>query len=146
MKWILASERLPEGTTGIRVVRYIDTGKTFIFNLERNFKVQIDFDGYHYKKEMIEWLDESPCTEREGWVSVDDGLPEDGQIIDTWNGKSNRRSVYRKLATPEQSLFERYTNPHQNERVYVTHFPDVTHWLPLPQPPVTSKPDTIPHQ
>lgn len=60
MKWIKASERLPEEQNGNVVLRYTDTDKIFVFNLAENIKVKIDFDGYHYKKDKVEWLDQSP--------------------------------------------------------------------------------------
>lgn len=56
MKWIKASERLPE--TGEVFVRYTDTNRKFVFNTQLDFKVKIDFDGYCYKKNLVEWLDE----------------------------------------------------------------------------------------
>lgn len=64
------------------------------------------------------------------WIKVEDRLPEHGQMVDTWNGGANRRTVFMK-----PDLFVRHVEPFSNERIYTTHFPDITHWMPLPEPP-----------
>lgn len=60
MKWIKVSDRLPDQEK--LFYRYTDSDKWFVFN-GGNFKVQIDFDGYHYKKDKVEWLDESNAAD-----------------------------------------------------------------------------------
>lgn len=71
-----------------------------------------------------------PPLQGNDWVSAEDGLPEFDEMVDTWIGKANRRCVFRK-----PDLFVRHVEPFSNERIYVTHFPDITHWRKLPKPP-----------
>lgn len=73
---------------------------------------------------------------KEGWIDVNDELPEVGEIIDTWNGISNRRA----RLVGDQRQFERYVDPIDTkgqpyERRYVAYYPDITHWRKLPAPP-----------
>jgi len=60
MKWIKASDNI-NPPLGKILVRFVDTGDRYLLNLmsEWGFKVEIDYRGYCYKKEMVEWLDES---------------------------------------------------------------------------------------
>ncbi len=63
------------------------------------------------------------------WVSVGTP-PEIGQVIDTWNGITNRRCVFTKNG------FERHVDMCKWDRALsVVCYPDVTHWRGLPQKP-----------
>jgi len=71
------------------------------------------------------------------WVSVEDGVElEDGQIVDTWNGVANRRAIYKKGAPYE---FMRHIDSVDSDRAYILYYTDITHWMPLPTPPITNK-------
>lgn len=86
MKWIKASDRLPKIEGKKILVRYIDTDKRLLFNAENNLSVQIDFDGYHYKKEMVEWLDES-FDETTEWKEECERL---AKIADHWQNEYSK--------------------------------------------------------
>jgi len=97
----------------------------------------------HIYFEFERWLDESPCTEREGWVRVEDGLPkiEDKEgssvaVLVAWGPSVNNVcSMYYSNDKVRGSLVKRFKWMGR-----LSPF-NVTHWLPLPQPPVTSKND-----
>jgi len=65
------------------------------------------------------------------WIKVADRLPENDQIIDTWNGKTNRRSNFML------GKFIRHVDPFLTDRILIVSYPDITHWMPLPEPPET---------
>jgi hypothetical protein len=67
MQFVKASERMPTSTDGRKgkvVVRFLDSPKYDFWNVD-SFSVDVDFYGYHYKKEMIEWLDEGNASAEE---------------------------------------------------------------------------------
>ncbi|HXP51601.1 MAG TPA: DUF551 domain-containing protein [Bacteroidia bacterium] len=63
------------------------------------------------------------------WVDVKDRLPENEQIIDTWNGVANRRAKYML------GVFYRHIDINETDRVLHCSYPDITHWQPLPKSP-----------
>lgn len=77
----------------------------------------------------VQGLSLSEQQPMQGWISVENDMPEDGQIIDTWNGITNRRA---KIYLGE---FYRHIDLIPNDRVFHISFPDVTHWRVLPTNP-----------
>ena len=63
------------------------------------------------------------------WISVKDRLPENDQIIDTWNGKTNRRSNFMLRK------FIRHVDLFSTDRILIVPYPDITDWMPLPEKP-----------
>lgn len=66
--------------------------------------------------------------EQQGWVRVDTP-PEEGQVVDTWNGKANRRAIF------DAGKFYRHFDLADGDRVARVYYPDITHYRPLPSPP-----------
>jgi hypothetical protein len=67
------------------------------------------------------WADKNPH-----WISVEDKLPKDGQHTATINKAGFRAVRYYKGG----KWFSSYGNEYKE---------DITHWLPLPQPPSSSE-------
>lgn len=86
-------------------------------------------DVIHECKKFIEPA--SPSVKAEGWVSVEDGLPEDGEDV-LCISKSINCPV---LANYNNSAFEVKKYPCPSDRVLIAYWEDVTHWQPLPNPP-----------
>jgi len=64
------------------------------------------------------------------WISVEDRLPEEGQIVDVWRHRrhTNYRYVRAYRGDPDNNFFSP-VGPG------VMCLRDVTHWMPLPPPP-----------
>ena len=73
----------------------------------------------------------TPSVKAEGWVSVEDGLPEDGEDV-LCISKSINCPV---LSNYNNSAFEVKKYPCPSDRVLIAYWEDVTHWQPLPNPP-----------
>ena len=82
-------------------------------------------------------LPDNKPSQQMQWVSVDDRLPEDGQIVDVWivsNGLFNQRLtdvVYSSTSLTFQidDICDVGIEPHPTNSF-------VTHWMPLPKPPM----------
>lgn len=73
------------------------------------------------------------------WISVDDRLPEQGDFVDAWAGK---RIVNAFWDRPMQGSTEMYWAHANGSDPFFTggliggfSEIDVTHWMPLPEPP-----------
>ena len=90
-------------------------------------------------KKNLEKIKNQSAPTREGglqWTRVEDGLPELKQIVDTWNGKSNRRSQYLRIGhESNEAHFYRHIDAIKGDRLGMPYYPDITHWMPLPTPP-----------
>ena len=86
-------------------------------------------DVIHECKKFIEPA--SPSVKADGWVSVEDGLPEDGEDV-LCISKSINCPV---LSNYNNSAFEVKKYPCPSDRVLIAYWEDVTHWQPLPNPP-----------
>jgi len=64
------------------------------------------------------------------WISVKDGLPEDQRSVLTVNGHGEIRimGLWRKRG-------DEWTWVHNG---HMMHYNDITHWMPLPEPPKES--------
>lgn len=65
----------------------------------------------------------------EGWISVEDGLPEGGQKVDLWLVPSNGVAQHRIHWTWEQ----------QDAKSIIIGNAKVTHWRAAPSPPIDLK-------
>ena len=82
-------------------------------------------------------LPDNKPSQRMQWVSVDDRLPEDGQIVDVWivsNGLFNQRLtdvVYSSTSLTFQidDICDVGIEPHPTNSF-------ITHWMPLPKSPM----------
>ena len=98
MKWIKASERLPvdgqPDSIESKTFREIDS-KRPITDIWKFHADCIELNNYpsisgnEIPFTNVEWLDETPIPDTDGkeqdeWISVEDRLPEDGQIVDIW--------------------------------------------------------------
>jgi hypothetical protein len=66
------------------------------------------------------------------WISVEDRLPADGEVIMCWAGEGkNQRKNLLQLVTYVQNkwIYGSYSN----------FIGGVTHWMPLPEPPEESE-------
>lgn len=84
--------------------------------------------------EIYAFITNAPTVQREGWVSVKDRLPNNGQnviAIGTWFGEINGRgeSEYTGIGTWEGNRVC------IDSDTYSTEIIEVTHWQPLPAPP-----------
>jgi len=66
------------------------------------------------------------------WISVEERLPEKGQIVDVWNGR--RHTEYRYIRAYKGDPGNNFWNPIW---AGVMCLRNVTHWRPLPEPPAT---------
>lgn len=75
----------------------------------------------NWNNEYVLWLEQQlqQNQTKEDWISVEDGLPEDYEWVICGNAKT------------QKSHYGRY------EEDRWTRGREVTHWQPLPQPPVT---------
>lgn len=72
------------------------------------------------------------------WISVKDRLPEDGQTVLTTNGITDSEDQLYHLC-----VFYLYVHLEDNKFIhsfcpYFCERLQPTHWMPLPQPPVTN--------
>jgi len=68
------------------------------------------------------------------WISIKDQVPEDGAIVITYFGELNNPieiARYKNLKGTEDEVFGH--NCFINKSGWLTD--DVTHWMPLPDPP-----------
>lgn len=68
------------------------------------------------------------------WINIEDQTPEDGQVVITYFGVLNNPieiSTYKDLRGTDDEQFGR--NMFHNKNGWLTD--DVTHWMPLPDPP-----------
>ena len=79
---------------------------------------------------VIELINNAPTVQREGWVSVEDRLPELGQwyLIFVKDKFSTMAFLDTNTETGE-TLWLAHNNNFQGE------WENVTHWQPLPEPP-----------
>ena len=105
---------------------------------EENVKDMIESDATYewmannMNEFIFEWLkSNAPSVKADGWVSVEDGLPEDGEDV-LCISKSINCPV---LANYNNSAFEVKKYPCPSDRVLIAYWEDVTHWQPLPNPP-----------
>ena len=70
------------------------------------------------------------------WISANERLPKDNQIVLAWTGRAVVASEF------ERGVFNRYHNHLEGDRTINYHYVSVTYWMPLPQPPIEiEKPD-----
>lgn len=62
------------------------------------------------------------------WISVDDRLPNDGEVVLCWaeNGKNQTKNLLKQVT---------YVQNKWIYGTYSTFIDGVTHWMPLPEPP-----------
>lgn len=68
------------------------------------------------------------------WIKIEDQVPEDGQVVITYFEELNNKieiSTYKNLVGTEDEMFGH--NMFYNKSGWLTD--DVTHWMPLPDPP-----------
>lgn len=130
MRWIKASERLPKlekvvvlkDNNGMyRMGNFYKDGNP---NFHRLYiQKTSNYDAFEISSENFDiyfWLDE----ETEGWISVDDRMPEVGQFYNysdnvlVWDGQFIRNSCW-------WPSLKGWNDDEDN----------ITHWQPLPQPP-----------
>ena len=64
-----------------------------------------------------------------GWISVKERLPEEGQLVDVWDGEYVNPSKY------QYKEFGRYPNHTNQDRAISYNYSTTTHWRPRPTPP-----------
>jgi len=68
------------------------------------------------------------------WINIEDQVPEDGQLVLTYFDILDNKieiSRYKNLLGTEDEIFGH--NMFHNRSGWLTD--DVTHWMPLPEPP-----------
>lgn len=73
--------------------------------------------------------------ELDGWVSVEERLPEDKKTVLAWSGSQVVACSYNKVS----KTFERYSNSIDGDRCYNYVYSNTTYWQPLPNPPSVIK-------
>lgn len=68
----------------------------------------------------------------QGWMKIEEGLPEDGQLVMCCSEKGEVNPSQFKTC---DNKFWRYPNHINNDRAYAYFYGNVTHWMPLPSPP-----------
>lgn len=130
-QWIKASEKLPEGTNGyakdIAYKVHRDSGTRIFTSTVNQF-----LDTVKYRvQEKYEWLDDSLPQEEQGWVSVEDRLPEIGEPVLVYAPtEEDKIQVDHRCKTGHESgwSWDWCMNTETFEHT-------VTHWQPLPAPP-----------
>lgn len=118
MEWISINKRLPKASYHDKIVVILKNGERSLmyYNGTRS--------DTRWKAEVGQWLDES--EQSSPWLPVDGGvLPENGQLVLCYR-------VSNKIRMLMYTEFGKFINS-EGERVY-----DVTAWMPLPQPPITT--------
>ena len=102
--------------------RHIQADNAFIKWMEAMSKNVVHIADAWYA--AVKWADSHPH-----WISVEDELPKDGAHVVTINkvGLKEVRHFY------HDKWFSSFGN----------EYGDVTHWMPIPQPPVVSKSENI---
>lgn len=123
MKWIKASERLPD-TKGIYYVKCRYELTQVEYKLTMGFYPVLERKWGSTENEVIEWLDETPSGD--GWVRVQDSLP-DYDVLVLWLFEDGNMQVI---------SLDKDGNPwlYRNESEGF-EFAPATHWRPLPSPP-----------
>jgi hypothetical protein len=72
--------------------------------------------------------------EKSAWISVDERLPEKGQEVLAYRGdfRGDMMNTYTYLGTGDWEDDYGYRGSAKHE--------GITHWMPLPEPPITDKP------
>jgi len=125
--------RLQSHTSPMSAEQVEDISKTIFASIDHYREAGRD-DEFNIKS-IAEYLQRhfatTPSVKAEGWVSVEDGLPEDGEDV-LCISKSINCPV---LSNYNNSAFEVKKYPCPSDRVLIAYWEDVTHWQPLPNPP-----------
>lgn len=134
MKWIKASERMPD-ERGRYFIKTQFHPNSVIGKGAAMFDPEPIYSGTNWDSEdIIEWLDESPAF-ADGWVRVEDGLPDKAKPVLLYTGYWTGVGYYMfnyELEIDDEPKWSEETG----EYIGAT----VTHWMPLPQPPKTVEP------
>ena len=84
-----------------------------------------------YKVLFIEALEAAYLMDRD-WVSVKDRLPQESDIVLVF-GTGIRAS----MAIYENCMFLRFIDLIKSDRAATIFYDNITHWMPLPKPPLT---------
>jgi len=85
-------------------------------------------DGWDACMKAISDIKSQPSTPvQDGWVSVEDGLPKEGRDVLVTDGFACMVMIYRKKEFNNYGKIDWWYNE------------DVTHWQPLPSPPVNKQ-------
>jgi hypothetical protein len=103
-----------------RIKEYEATGKEAIF------------EGCGYYDDFVEWL-----ANRNEWVSVEDRLPKEGQVVDVIV-KDSQQFDY-QLHRDRWCDIKFINNQWESYHVDALKIEGVTHWKPLPQAPQEDK-------
>ena len=78
--------------------------------------------------QCIKLVRQSPTVQREGWVSVDDRLPELYTLVIVFQRMTGFRLMQLQGSANETEWYDENNNYDDSEF-------DITHWQPLPEPP-----------
>ena len=114
----------PKADSTLRNMRKDDLIE-YIRCLENNYNVAVSFNENQAK--YIESLDVSPVVHE--WISVEDRLPQDREWVLVWHTgyKTPKKAFHKDDLDPYLPIF-RLDGDNGLKG-------DVTHWMPLPQPP-----------
>lgn len=139
MKWIKASERLPDKSKlGVVIYRYdfdyLETnGKTrrtgSVVTDDRHVPVKWSFENKTHSN--VEWLDETPSAEQGEWVELKEGnpLPDYDEYV-LWYDEAGNTHV---------DCLDKDGNPwmpNEADEFEGWKMPKATHWRKLPKPPI----------
>lgn len=78
---------------------------------------------------------ERPAVVGDGWIDIEDRLPEDGQQVLIYSKETHIASATYRKAMPEIGCDKDDWGGWFSDEMYE---PNVTHWQPLPNPPIQS--------
>jgi len=105
-----------------------------IFEKETGIKLKPATGSGLLWQEYAEWREK-----RSGWVSVEDMLPKDGEVVDIWANPGDQYKTFRRIPNCMFRKHEKGFDYRHGASHHLLKYPQITHWRYEPTPPDEAK-------